>query len=298
MVEHKVSVRWKLLRILVGIRTEWRTFLMVTFGSLVMCVGIMAFTVPNRFPDVGVTGLAVLSNYVWGISPSWVIAICNAALFIWGWKALSPRFVIWSGYSVAITTLSLTLMKGMPYPVLHEKLLIAILAGAVKGIGIGMIFRMGASTGGTDIIVMALRRRLGIEVGMFSFYINSVILAASAFVVGLENALYGLVSMYTLGVVMDNMLKSFDRRKQVYVISDKLEDVRWFVTHQLNKGVTLLHGEGGFTGRDRKVLMALLTPRQAMELKRFLAREDPTAFMVVSDASEVIGHGFKRWRGI
>lgn len=297
-MKHRISLHWKLLRLLAGIRAEWRTFLTVTVGCLIMCVGIMAFTVPNRFPDVGVTGLAVLSHYVWGISPSWIIAIGNAALFIWGWKALSPRFVIWSGYSVALTTLFLTLLQDMPYPVLHEKLLIAILAGVVKGIGIGMIFKVGASTGGTDIIVMSLRKRLGIEVGMFSFYINSVVLAASVFVVGLENALYGLVSMYTLGLVMDNMLKSFDRRKQVYVISEKIEAVREFVTHRLNKGVTLLHGEGGFTGKDRKVLMALMTPRQTMELKRFLAAEDPNAFMVVSDASEVIGHGFKRWKGI
>ena len=297
-MEHKTTFHWKLLRGLAAAKAEWRTFMTVTLGTLIMCVGIMAFTVPNRFPDVGVTGLAVLSNYVWGISPSWLIAILNGALFVWGWKELSPRFVLWSVYAVVLTTISLQLMHGMPYPVLHERLLIAILAGAVKGVGIGMIFKMGSSTGGTDIIVMVLRKRLGIEVGMFSFYINSAVLALSVFVVGLENALYGLVSMYTLGVVMDSMLKSFDRRKQVYVITDKIEEVREFVTHRLNKGVTLLHGEGGFTGQERKVLMALMTPRQAMDLKRFLAAEDPGAFMVVSDASEVIGHGFKRWKGI
>ncbi|QVL36026.1 YitT family protein [Aminirod propionatiphilus] len=283
-------------KLFVLLRREGKTFALVTAGTVVMCAGIVAFTLPYRFPDVGVTGLAVLSNYLWGISPSWIIGAANGLLFLWAWRGLSPRFVGWSAYSVALTTAALELLKLFPYPHLSEPLLAAVLGGVVKGLGIGLVFLAGASTGGTDIIVVTLRKRFGIDVGLYSFYINAVILFLSAFVIGLENALYGLLSMYAVGVVMDGVLKSFDRRKQVFVITAEMEEVRRFVTEDLHKGVTLLHGTGGYTGQERTVLMSFMTQRQTVELKRFLASLDPRAFMAVGDASEVVGQGFKPWK--
>lgn len=279
-----------------SLRREGKTFALVTAGTIVMCTGIVAFTLPYRFPDVGVTGLAVLSNYLWGISPSWIIGAANGLLFLWAWRGLSPRFVGWSAYSVVLTTAALEILKVFPYPHLSEPLLAAVLGGVVKGLGIGLVFLAGASTGGTDIIVVSLRKRFGIDVGLYSFYINAVILFLSAFVIGLENALYGLLSMYAVGVVMDGVLKSFDRRKQVFVITAEMEAVRRFVTEDLHKGVTLLHGTGGYTGQERTVLMSFMTQRQTVELKRFLASLDPQAFMAVGDASEVVGQGFKPWK--
>lgn len=286
----------KIRRMLVLFRREWKTFTLVTIGTIVMCVGIVAFTLPYRFPDVGVTGLAVLTNYLWGISPSWVIGLGNGLLFLWAWKGLSPRFVGWSAYAVVLSTAALELLKAFPYPHLSEPLLAAVLGGVVKGLGIGLVFLAGASTGGTDIIVVTLRKRFGVDVGLYSFYINAVVLFVSAFVIGLENALYGLLSMYTVGVVMDSVLKSFDRRKQVFVITASMDEVRRFVTEDLHKGVTLLHGTGGYTGEERTVLMSFMTQRQTVELKRFLAALDPRAFMAVGDASEVVGQGFKPWK--
>ena len=285
----------RIKRILVFLRHEAKTFSLVTAGTLMLCVGIVAFTLPYRFPDTGVTGLAVLSNYLWKISPSWVIGTANVLLFFWAWKGLSPRLVGWSIYSVALTTVALEFLKIFTYPHLSEPLLAAILGGVIKGLGVGLVFLAGASTGGTDIIVIALRKRFGVDVGLYSFYINTVILFLSAFVVGLENALYGLLSMYTVGVVMDGVLKSFDRRKQVFVITSKMDEVRRFVTEDLDKGVTLLVGVGGYTGEERTVLLSFMTQRQAVDLKRFLGALDPRAFMAVGDASEVVGRGFKPW---
>lgn len=295
-MERKKLSFFKPERLLPLLRREGKTFILVTIGTIVMCIGIVAFTLPYRFPDIGITGLAVLSNYLWGISPSWLLGAVNGLLFLWAWKALSPRFVGWSAYSVVLSMAALEILKYFPYPHLSEPLLAAILGGVIKGVGVGLVFLVGASTGGTDIIVITLNRRFGVDVGMYSFYINAVILTLSSFVTGLENALYGLLSMYTVGVVMDSVLKSFDRRKQVFVITSRMDEVRRFVTENLNKGVTLLHGEGGYTGESRIVLMSFMTQRQTVELKRFLATLDLRAFMAVSDASEVVGQGFKPWK--
>jgi len=277
------------------IKRELPTFIATSFGCFIVAFGIMALTVPYKFPDSGISGIAVLSNYAFSISPAWVVAFANAALLLWGLKELPKRFIIWTVYSVSLLTVLLKLMENIPHPDLKELLLVAILAGVVKGLGGGLVIRSGSSLGGTDILVVAMRRRYGIEVGKFTFYINLFILSASIPLVGLEGALYGLVSIFCNGVVMDNVLKSFDRRRQVFVISNEPESVSNFVIKELHRGVTLLHGEGGYTKQPRKVILCLLTPRQTVELKRFLAQKDPTAFMVVSDAAEVVGKGFKSW---
>ncbi|MFP4482362.1 MAG: YitT family protein [Thermovirgaceae bacterium] len=283
---------------LTSIRREAPAFFLVTFGTAVVAFGIMSLTIPYRFPDSGVSGVAVLTNYSFGISPAWVVAGLNTVLLLWGLKELSKRFVAWTIYSVILLSILLKVLENIPSPDLDERLLVAILAGVVKGLGGGFVLRAGGSLGGTDIIVIALRKRYGVEVGRFTFYINLAILSISIAVVGLEGAIYGLVSIFSNGLVMDNVLRSFDRRRQVFVISSKPRAVSSFVTGELHRGVTILHGEGGYTHARRRVIFCLLTPRQTMDLKRFLSSLDPGAFMVVSDASEVVGRGFKKWTSL
>lgn len=290
--------RKTILRALSATRKELPTFALMTFGTSIVAFGIMSLTIPYRLPDSGVSGIAVLSNYAFGISPAWVVGVANIILLAWGMKELSVRFVGWTVYAVVFLTALLKLFEGIPYPHLDELLLVAILAGVVKGLGGGLVLRSGSSLGGTDILVVALRKRYGIEVGRFTFYINLVILGVSVFIVGLEGAIYGLVSIFVNGLVLDNVLRSFDRRRQVFVISNRPKDIADFIIRELHRGVTILHGEGGFTHEERSALLCVLTPRQTMDLKRFLSVNDPKAFMIVSDASEVLGRGFKSWTAL
>ena len=285
-----------LLRLFVVLKQEKDSFITITFGTTISAIATLTLIMPYKFPDSGLTGLAVLSSYVFHISPSWLYAIGNAALLIWGWKELSPRFVVLTIYGVSLFSLLLKVLESIPAPSLNDLFMIAVFAGVIKGIGGGLVFRSGASLGGTDIVVVALRNRYGIEVGKYSFYINLAVLLISVPIIGLERAIYGLVAIYISGIAIDGVLRSFDRRRQVFVISQKYEEVRDFVIKELGRGVTFLHGEGGFTGKSQKVIMCLLTPRQTMELKRFLAIADKSAFMVVTEASEVVGKGFKSWK--
>lgn len=294
----KWSPRKTILRALSATRKELPTFALMTFGTSIVAFGIMSLTIPYRLPDSGVSGIAVLTNYAFGISPAWVVGVANIILLTWGMKELSVRFVGWTVYAVVLLTALLKLFEGIPYPHLDELLLVAILAGVVKGLGGGLVLRSGSSLGGTDILVVALRKRYGIEVGRFTFYINLVILGVSVFIVGLEGAIYGLVSIFVNGLVLDNVLRSFDRRRQVFVISNRPKDIADFIIRELHRGVTILHGEGGFTHEKRSALLCVLTPRQTMDLKRFLSVNDPKAFMIVSDASEVLGRGFKSWTAL
>ncbi|EHM10394.1 hypothetical protein TheveDRAFT_1274 [Thermanaerovibrio velox DSM 12556] len=290
------SIKWHGMRLMVAIKQEWLTLLNITFGCVILTIGIMGLTVPYKLPDSGLTGLAVLAKYAFGLSPAWIIGLGNVALLWWSWKELSPRFVVLTAYGVTLLTVLIRLADNLPHPTIHDTLLVAILAGVIKGIGGGIVFRCGASLGGTDIIVMVLRKRLGVEVGKYSFYINLFILALSSAVVGIEGALFGLVSVYANGVVTDNVLSSFDRRRLVFIVSREHKAITQYIIQEMNRGVTELMGKGGYSGEDRPTLMCLLTPKQAMDLKRFVAQLDPKAFMVISEASEVLGRGFKTWK--
>ena len=297
-----LTMRKKMREILAGsvamIRQERRTFLSSTVGTLLLCFGIMALTIPYRFPDTGVTGLAILSNYIWGLSPAWIIAALNGVLFLWGWRQLSPRFILWTIYVVILTTGGLKFFGMFSYPLIEETLLAAILSGVIKGLGIGLVLRDGSSTGGTDIVAVALRKRLGVDIGMYNFYINIFILLGSYFVVGLQGVLYGGVMLYAEAIVIDSVLRSFDRRKQLFIVTSKIGETRNFIIDELGKGATLLHAEGAYSGKERPILMSALTRRQMVEIKRFLAEKDPSAFVIVTDAAEVVGEGFRSWKDI
>ena len=172
-----------------------------------------------------------------------------------------------------------------------------VITGLLKGFGNGLMFNAGGSSGGTDIIAAALRRRYGLEVGRFTIFINLFILALSVGVVGLEAVVYGAVGLYVNGITTDNVTHSFDKRKQAIIITNKPDEVSHFINEH-GRGVTRLEGIGGYTGQKRPVLITLLDPRQVVILKRFLKEHDERAFVSICDAAEVLGEGFKSWRSL
>ncbi len=281
-------------------RNEFSTFIMSSIGVLIYAIGVVWFTLPYHFPDAGVMGIALLLKYTIGFSPALFNLIANVALMLWGGRELPKRFLAWTIYNTVLLSFFLELLSGIQIPLIKDMFLVSVAGGIIKGIGIGLMFRCGTSSGGTDIIVAVMRKRLGIEVGRYSFYLNVIILAASFGIVGLEKLLFGFVSGYIEGETMDNVLASFDKRRLVFVVGDRKseKDIVSYISTTLNRGSTLLDSHGGYTGDERSTIMCLLTPRQTMELKRHLAQHHTKAFMVITDASEVLGKGFKHWKNI
>ena len=218
-----------------SLRREWHTLLAATIGTLLTCFAVVALTVPYQFAGGGVLGLALISNYAWGISPAWVLSVGNAVLLLWGWKALSLRFALWTLYVTVLTSVAIPVFELFQYPVIGNTILAALLAGAVGGVGFGMLFRVGASSGGTDVIVMVARKRWGVDIGSMSFYINVVILFASFVVVDIEKILMGGLLLYVETVTIDRVLKSFDRRSQVLIISKRTQDIADFILNELDR---------------------------------------------------------------
>ena len=175
---------------------EWSTFAISTIGSLMYTIGVIGFTLPYRFPDSGVMGIAILLKYTIGLAPSITSLAANVLLLVWGGRELPRRFVAWTIYNVLLISFLLEALKFMRFPMLNDMFLVAIAGGIIKGIGGGLIFRTGVSAGGIDIVIAVLRKRFGIEVGRYSFYINTLILGGSVGIVGMEKMLYGFVASY------------------------------------------------------------------------------------------------------
>ena len=281
-------------------RNEFSTFVMSSVGVLIYAIGVQWFTLPYHFPDAGVMGIALLLKYTIGFSPALFNIIANVGLMLWGGRELPKRFLLWTIYNTLLLSFFLELLAIVDVPLISDMFLVSVAGGLIKGIGIGMMFRCGTSSGGTDIIVAVMRKRFGIEVGRYSFYLNVGILGASYGIVGLEKLLYGFVSGYVEGETMDNVLSSFDKRRLVFIVGTKKneEEIVSFISNSLSRGSTLLDSHGGYTKDERATIMCLLTPRQTMELKRYLAQNHTRAFMVITEASEVLGNGFKHWKNI
>lgn len=297
---NKQRTKWFFYKMLLTARNEFSTFFICTIGVTLYTVGVVGFVLPYHFPDAGVMGISVLLKYTLGFSPSVVNLVINAALIVWGAKQLSKRFVFWTIYNILLLTILLEAMSGIAFPHISDMFLVAVAGGILKGVGLGMVFRTGGSSGGLDIVVSILRKRMGIEMGRYSFYINMVILGAATGVVGMEKVLFGLVACYITGQTMDNVLSSFDKRRLVFIIAPigNQDAILEYISSTLNKGATLFDSKGGYTHEQRATMMCLLTPRQTMELKRHLAMNYPSSFLVVSEASEVLGNGFKLWKNV
>ena len=295
-MDTKHHFKFYMKKIYIGALSEFPTFIMSSVGVLIYVLGVLGFTLPYHFPDAGLMGIAILLKYTMGFSPSVVTLVANVGLLLWGGRQLSKRFVIWTVYNVFLMSFLLEFLKGVQMPHISDMFLVAVAGGLIKGIGLGLIFRTGASSGGLDVIIAVMRRRFGIEVGRYSFYCNMLILASSITTVGIEKVLFGIVASYTVGHTMDNVISSFDRRKLIFVIGSDTEGITHYIFENLNRGATILDSRGGYSKHETSTIMCLLTPRQTMELKLHIAKFHPRSFMVITDASEVLGKGFKKWK--
>lgn len=267
----------------------------ILFGTMAYSAGVMLFTVPFRLPDAGVIGIATLMNYALGTSIPLVYTAANAVLLLWAWRSLSPRLVVLTLAFTVVNNVMLVVMGMLPTPESSQPMLMALVGGTLKGLGAGLMFRSGGSTGGVDIVVLYLRKKYGTEVGKYAFLLNMSVLAVSIFIVGVENALLGVVGIYASSVMLDRALTSLDMRRQISVVTRRPQPVVDFISKNLVRGSTVLDAHGGYSGDEMKMIVCLLTRRQVVDLRRFIAESDPGAFMIVADASEVIGKGFKPW---
>jgi uncharacterized membrane-anchored protein YitT (DUF2179 family) len=266
----------------------WNMGLLI-LGSLLCALAINGIIIPHRFVSGGVTGLALVLHYLFPFFPvALIYLLANVPLFIAGWFFISRRFFIYSTIGMLLFAGAVAWVNvGVP---VQDKLLAAILAGLIQGAGSGIILKSVGSAGGTDILSVILLQRFSIRLGTTVLGFNILVLSAAAFFFSLEDALYTLIYLYVSVKIVDLVVTGLSQRKAIFVISPKWEPISARILSEIHRGVTILRGQGAYSAREQQILYTVVTFQEVASLKQIVRKEDPNAFVVVSDTTEVMGH--------
>lgn len=266
----------------------------ILFGSCLYAFGLVTFNIANNLAEGGVTGITLILRALFQINPAISTLIINIPLIIIGGKILGKH----SFYYTILGTISLSffLWLWQLFPVeiyLDNDLLIAsLLAGLSAGIGSGFVYRVGGTTGGTDVIARILEKNLGISMGRSLLIFDVLVLILSLTYIDVKRMMYTLIMSFVFSRVVDFVLDGAYAAKGVLIISDHSEDIGEVIMLLLSRGVTYLNGAGGYSQVDKKILYAVVSPREIMEIKRIAHELDSKAFISVINVHEAIGEGF------
>ena len=265
----------------------------IVLGCALGALAYPLFLVPNHIAPGGLTGLATVLNYLFHWPVGTTSLLMNIPLFIIGYRAMGRVFVI---RSLVATVLFSVLIDLIPLPPMTQQpLLGAVFGGVLLGAGLGLILRGGATTGGTDMVARMIHNRFQhISVGAILFLIDCCVVLMAGFFIEAEYALYAVASLYASSRLIDVVMVGLAREKACYIISTQHERVKQEIMQKLDRGVTVLRAEGGYSGQERPVLLCVLSAQEMGRLKAIVREADEDAFLFISDAHEVLGEGFRR----
>ena len=266
-------------------------------GCAIFALGFNLFLAPNEINAGGLSGLAMVLNWKFDfISIGLFITLMNLPLFIVSGFKIGKKFFLGSLIGMGLSSVFIDLFAKIPAPE-TESLVAALYGGAICGLGLGLAFLSGSSTGGSDIVVRLLKRRYqNLPIGTISICFDVIVIAISASVLGKTSiALYCGIASFVSGLVVDAVVYHFDYSKVALIITKKHQEVALELDRQLDRGATFLRGEGSYTREEMMVVLVAVKRHQVADLKRLVMDVDPAAFVIVQDAHQVLGDGFSRY---
>lgn len=276
-------------------KSKLKNFSLLTISTLIMAVGIYFFKFTNNFTFGGITGIAVLVAKFLPISASDFSFVVNILLLIIGWIILGKSFAEKTAYSTILLSISLSLLERiypMSHPLTNEPLLELIFAILLPALGSAILFNIGASSGGTDVIAMILKKYTSVDIGKGLMISDLIFTLAGFLVFNVKTGLYSLFGLIMRSALIDNFIESFNRSKYFHVVTSNATCICDFIQNDLQRGATIVNATGAFTGDDKYIILTVLSPSQAVKLRNFIKEQDPKAFLLVSNTSEIIGKGF------
>lgn len=264
----------------------------ITIGAVLIAGAFNAFVIPYGLLSGGVSGLALMGNYLYGFPVYLGIFLLNIPIFLWGLRELEWKLILYSAIGTAVVIIALPL--SMPYiqvPAI-DLFLASVFSGVVGGIGGGIIFKLGASTGGTDIAAIIMKRKKNISVGATILYCNIAVLVLSLFFFDLKIALYTAISMWVGARITDSVIEGFNRNKSVTIISDRSGEIAERIMKEIDRGVTYMEGRGAYTGETKRLINCVVGHYEIAKLKEIVLEVDKNAFIFITETVEVMGKGF------
>lgn len=284
-------------------------FIMMTLGAMLYGLAISMFLDPNNLAPGGVSGIAIILNRLIPVETGTIFFVLNIPIMILGFWKFGGKFIVSTLYCIFVTSVSTNIFTEITGKlatneiiasngaVTDDPLLASIAGGALVAIALSVVFKAGATTGGTDVIVKCLRIRFPhMKTGALLLVLDCIIITASAFVFkDIDRALYAGISVTVTSFVIDLMLYGKDGAKLLYIISDKSEEITNRILQELDIGVTHIVGYGAYSGKEKKVIMCVIKKPIYHKAEAIVKEEDPQAFLIVSSASEIFGEGYKSY---
>ncbi|MGG1215816.1 YitT family protein [Micromonospora provocatoris] len=267
--------------------------IMVAIGAIIMAVGLELFLVPNHIMDGGIVGVSIIASHLLSLPLGIFIFVLNLPFIFLGYKQIGKTFALSTGLGITVLSVTTIFLHNLQ-PFTTDTLLATVFGGIILGIGVGIVIRYGGSLDGTEILAILFNRKSPFSVGEIIMFFNLLIFTIAGFVFTWEQAMYSIMAYYIAYKMIDIVIQGMEESKSVYIISDEIDEIGQTIMDRLGRGVTFLHGEGAYTGNDKKVIFTVITRLEESKLKSIVAEIDAHAFLAIGNIAEVKGGRFKK----
>lgn len=271
----------------------FKKYLTIFIGALIASVGLEIFLIPNEVIDGGVVGLSIMAQTLSGFSMGIFLILFNLPFLYLGYKQIGQNFAIATLVAILFLSGWSKVMEPIP-PLTTDPFLAAIFGGIIDGLGVGLIIRAGGSLDGTEIVAIIMDKKSVFSVGEVVMFINLFILSSAGLLYGWDKAMYSLVAYFVISKMIDVVIKGLDESYAVMIVTNSHDDITSALNDRLGRGVTLLHGAGGYTGESKEVLYCVVTRLEVDKLKEIVLEKDENAFVTINAVHDIIGGRFKK----
>ena len=271
----------------------FKKYLTIFIGALIASVGLEIFLIPNEVIDGGVVGLSIMAQTLSGFSIGIFLILFNLPFLYLGYKQIGQNFAIATLVAILFLSGWSKVMEPIP-PLTTDPFLAAIFGGIIDGLGVGLIIRAGGSLDGTEIVAIIMDKKSVFSVGEVVMFINLFILSSAGLLYGWDKAMYSLVAYFVISKMIDVVIKGLDESYAVMIVTNSHDDITSALNDRLGRGVTLLHGAGGYTGESKEVLYCVVTRLEVDKLKEIVLEKDENAFVTINAVHDIIGGRFKK----
>ena len=272
-----------------------RSLLLIALGVAIYTFGFVKFNMANALAEGGVAGVTLIIHALYGINPAYTSLILNIPLFILGARVLGKKSLALTIYGTVLLSFFIWFWQQIPVKIVlqNDMMLVAVVAGLFAGAGSGLVFRYGATTGGTDIIGRVIEEKFGFKLGQTLLFVDALVLLASLVYIDLQHMLYTLVASFVYSQVLTIVQNGGYTVRGMIIITQKSEEAATAILNEINRGVTYLNGQGAYSGNEKNILYVVLNPSEVRDVKAIMAGLDPDAFISIIDVDEVVSSDFK-----
>ncbi len=267
----------------------------ITLGAFLAAFAIEGFLVPNQVIDGGIVGISMMISYLTKINLGLLLFVLNIPFIALAYQLWGKMFIFQTFYAVSVFALFVNLVGGKIGIVTQDGLLVAVFGGMILGAGVGLVLKNNGSLDGTEILAITLTKKFPVSVGGIIMFVNVFIYTCAGFVYGWDKAMYSTLTYFTASRVIDTVLQGLNESKSIFVISEKIDEIGKLIMTQLDKSVTYIDAQGGYSGAKKKMLYCVIPRLELTKLKDIVNQTDPEAFIAIENVHEVDGKRIKKY---